>query len=101
MVAHVRDVEQSVLGQLLLHADEVALDIAVARDLGHPGDVIRRLVEGGYKASRIALIDRRIAAWSDAADGDNLCRQRVAVIRRRGSRLNDGGELGLRRVNGQ
>ncbi len=47
VVADVGDVEEGVLGELLLHAEEVALDVAVASVAGDPGNVVGCFVEGG------------------------------------------------------
>ena len=77
VVADIGDVEQGVLGELLLHAEEVALDVAVAGVLGDPGDVVGGWVEGGDQADGIALIGGGVAAWSRGASGDDLGGQRL------------------------
>ncbi len=56
MVADVGDVEQGVLVQSALDAEEVALDVAVLGVLGDVGDVVGRLVEAGDEAAREALV---------------------------------------------
>ena len=74
MVADIGDVDESVLGQLLLDAEEVVLNVAVGPVLGNVGDVVSRRVEGGDKTRREALVGRRIAGLDRGADRDNLRR---------------------------
>ncbi len=93
MVADVGDVEEGVLGELLLHAEEVALDVAVAGVLGNPGDVVGGRVEGGGDAGGEALVGGDVAACGGSADG--------AVVGGGGRLLGDGDELGLRGVDGE
>jgi len=93
VVADVGDVEERVLCELLLHAEEVALDVAVAGVAGDPGDVVGCLVEGGGDVVGEALIGCDVAACCGATDG--------AVVGSAWGFLGNGGELRLRRVNGQ
>ena len=72
VIADIGDVEQRVLGQGALHADEEALNVAVLGVFGDVGDVIGCRVEGGDKAARVALVRGGVAGRRCSADGDNL-----------------------------
>jgi hypothetical protein len=62
VVADVGDVDEGVLGELLLDAEEVALDVAVAGVLGDPGDVVGGRVEGGDEAGGDPWLGGGVAA---------------------------------------
>ncbi len=93
MVADVGDVEESVLGELLLHAEEVALDVAVAGVFGNPGDVVCGGIEGGGDAVGESLVGGDVAGCSSSADR--------AVVGGGWRLLRDGDELSLRGVDGE
>ena len=59
VVAHIGDVDQDVLGQLLLHAQEVALGVAVLGVCGDVVDVVGAGAEGGGQARGKALATSR------------------------------------------
>jgi len=77
----------------LLHAEEVALDVAVAGVAGDVGDVVGGWVEGGGDVGGEALDGCDVAAGCGAADG--------AEVGGAGLWLRDGDELCLRRVDGE
>ena len=61
VVANVGDIQQGVLGQRLLHAEEVALDVAVLGVLGDVGDVVGAGLKLVARPAEEALIQRAIA----------------------------------------
>ena len=80
VVADVSDIEQAVLGQSTLDAQEVALDVAVFGVVGDVRDVVGRLVEAGDEATGISLVGGGIAGGRGGADGNNLRRKRSRAV---------------------
>ena len=102
MIADVGDVEQGVLGQGALDAEEVALDIAVFGVFGNIGDVVGGGVEAGNEAARVPLVRSGVARRCRGADSDDLGRKRSrAVVGGRRGVLSDRSELRLWRIDAQ
>ncbi len=80
VVAHISHVEERVLGQLPLRAEEPAFDIAIRRVFRNPGDIVRGRVEGGNQAGREALIGSGVTRLRCGADRDDLRRQRSRTV---------------------
>ena len=100
VVADIGHVEQGVLRQLPLHAEEVVFDVAVGRVLRNPGDVVGGRIEGGDQARRESLIGGSVAAGRGGTDRDDLRWKRSAAVIGGGrSDLRNRGELGLRSVD--
>ncbi len=72
VVAYISKVDERVLGQLPLHAEEKVLDIAVAPILGNPRNVVGGRVECGHQAAGKSLIRGGVAAGSRGPDRDDL-----------------------------
>src|SRR5579859_2927362 len=62
VVAHIGDIEQRVLCQLSLYAEEIVLDIAVSAVLRNPRNIVGRRIEGGHQSRWEALARSGIAA---------------------------------------
>src|ERR1035441_3271593 len=102
VVADIGDVEQRVLRQTALDAEEVALNVTVSSVLGDVGDVVSRGVEAGHEAAGKALIGGSIAGRSRRSGCDDLRGQRCGTVIGCGRRdLGDRGKLRLRSVDSQ